>query len=173
MNINKLEYIYIEGFKYFFNSIINLKKYDEKIDNSNLYFGKTKSININFNSNYYSLLNKFNVSKLTEEEQNIIINKKSIDEELIEIVKNTYKNILKSDNGDANIYGTPPSLISKNGNIDFEFVTGKNIQKFEGEEFIQLSKKQHEFISNINEMLKEEIKEKLNIECTIFVDKRV
>ncbi len=172
--MNNIKEIYKLGFIKYLNDIIDFKKYDNWIENSNLLFGISKSHENNVSSNYYSLLNDFYIEKLSEEDKKILSDKKTIDEEVVTIVKKTYKEVLKKSDYNTIMYNPPlPEHSVKNGSIVFEFVYGKNIKKINDDNYAQLIKKQREFIKMINAKLIKEIYEKIDSDSNIFVEKRV
>lgn len=172
--MEKAKEIYKQGFIKYIDEIIDFNKYDLMIENSLLYFGQAKSHKENIKSKYYSLLNDFYVEKLSEEHKIILEKKEQIDEETINIVKSTYKEVLKKGEYENIMYNPPlPEHHVKNGSLVLEFVYGKNVQTFSKEEYAELVKKQRNLIEEVNNELKKEISEKLNISVVVFVEKRI
>ena len=72
------------------------------------------------------------------------------------------------------MYNPPmPEHAVKNGTLVLEFVYGKNTSIIPEEQYSLLIRKQKEFIKNISEEIKNEIKEKLGLNCEIFINKRI
>ena len=158
--------------KYLINKI-DFRKYDEEIDNSNLFFGTSRSFVSNINSKYFNLINTFYVDKLSESDINIISNYED-DETAFSVIERTYKEVLKKGDSDMIMYNPPvPEHNVKNGSIVFEFVYGKNIKKFSDEEFIQVLSSQRIFINNLVTRIENEIESFMGITCSIFVEKRI
>ena len=132
---------YSEIFYKYLDSIIDFSKYDEKINASGLYFGKSNDIKHNISSDYFSVLNNFYVEKLSLEEQELFKTN------ALDVVKKTYINILKKDNQTMIMYNPPmPEHNVKNGNLVLEFVYGKNIVIIPDDQYLKFIKRQREFI---------------------------
>ena len=165
---------YKQGFISYLHSIIDIKKYDDIVNHSELYFGQSNSVFRNIESNYYSLINDFYIDNLSEEHKQILNSKNTIDDEVLLIVKDTFKDVLKKGNSEYVMYNPPiPEHRVLNGSLVLEFVYGKNSQKLSNDEYIDLVKKQRDFIKKINESLIKELSETLNIPVYIFVEKRL
>ena len=173
MDNNKVLDLYKKTFIYMLDNSVNLKNYDALLDNSKLYFGRSKSFNKNCSSDYICVLNDFYIDKLSDADKNIILNKNSIDNDMINIVRRTYKDVLTAAKGSNIIYGNPPSLVANNGDLALQIVTGKNVATVKEEEYIKLVQLQDKFLLELIEKVKKEVKEKMLIECSIFLDKRV
>ena len=101
-------------------------------------------------------------------------NKKSIDNEVLDIVARTYKNSLRKDGVSGVMYDPPaPDHYVENGSLVLEFVYGKNTKKVSDEEYITLYKNQKAFIEAMTDSIKNVFFDKLGINCEIFVSKRV
>lgn len=160
---------YKKAFINYFNKQININKYDEIIKKENLLINQSNKFNSNINSIYYNLVNNFYVDKLNENDKNTIINSNNNDE-ITNLIKRTYINVLKDNNIDYTVYSNNKV---KNGTLVLLFTYGKNNINLDDEEYLELSKKQREFIIKTNEELKKEINEKLNLKCEIFIEKRL
>lgn len=166
--MNTLEEKYAQNFYKYLDNIIDFHKYDEKINNSGLYFGKSNDVKHNILSDFLSILNNFYVEKLSEED------KEKLNINDIEVIKKTYIDILKKGNDKMIMYNPPmPEHAVKNGTLVLEFVYGKNTSIIPEEQYSLLIRKQKEFIKNISEEIKNEIKEKLGLNCEIFINKRI
>lgn len=192
-NINDLKvYIsYQNRYKYFFEKYLydklSLKEYDKKIKESNLDFGistptmkqKYTITEEFFDFDYIYLINRFYVEKLSIEELSIL---KSNDEDIImNLIENTYKEIIK-DNFRNNEYtnevyrvrygnSSKETNFIPNNNIVFKILYSKNNKKYSNEEYIKNMKDKREFLNNIIEEISEEIKNILDIDCSIIVEK--
>lgn len=192
-NINDLKvYVsYQNRYKYFLEKmlydIIDLKKYDKMIGSSELDFGKstpTKKQLYTLNDEYFDLdyiflVNRFYIEKLSIEELSIL--KSNNEEEIHKLIENTYKEIIK-DNYRNNEYtnqiykvkygtSSKESNFIPNNNIVFKIIYSKNNKKYTDEEYIKNMKEKRDFLNNIIEEIKEEIKSKLDIDCSIIVEK--
>ena len=164
--MNELEKKYKDIFINYLNQVIDFEKYDQMIDESNSYFGESNDILHNISSKYLTVLNSIYLDKILE------VDDSSID---VEFVKKTYVEALKKIDGETNIMYDPPLLehIVKDGSLVMEFVYGKNVDVPSDVEYVELMKKQKEVINKVMEEIKKEVKEKLNLECVVFVSKRV
>ena len=166
--------LYKEAFYQFFNKMIDIVSYDNKVENACLYFGPSNDINCNINSNYFSILNNFYFSKFSSEDINKLENKKEIDNEVLELVARTYIECIKKDGVSGIMYNPPkPEHYVVNGSLVLEFVYGKNTKKISDDEYMDIYRKQKDFINSMVEELKKEVTEKLGINCEIFISKRV
>ena len=168
--MNNLKNKYIEYLK----TIIDFKKYEDKINSSGLLIQKSSSMNNNL-SDYYSLLNNIYTYSLTKEEIEILNNENKLSNIEYEIIDKHKKQLITNLNTKAIMYNPPrPDHNVKSGKIVLEFVYGRNSKQVNDDiEYVQLIKKQKKYISQINEELKKEILEKTNIECEFFIEKRV
>lgn len=170
----KIKFIYKLGFIKYLEENIDLKRYCEIINNSGLYFGVSTMFKSNIKSDYYNLLNDFYIDNLSDDNKNKLASKDTVDDEVLLIVKETYKEVLKKGNSNYIMYNPPlPEHSVINGSIVLEFVYGKNSQKLSNDEYIELVKKQRKFIKEINNSLIKELSEKFNIPVNIFVEKRI
>ncbi|MBQ3298044.1 MAG: hypothetical protein IJG97_04470 [Bacilli bacterium] len=166
--------IYRDAFYIFLKQYFDSEAIDSIVDNANLYFGPSNDITYNINSKYFSVLNSFYFSSLTDEELIALENKKSIDNEVLDIVARTYKNSLRKDGVSGVMYDPPaPDHYVENGSLVLEFVYGKNTKKVSDEEYITLYKNQKAFIEAMTDSIKNVFFDKLGINCEIFVSKRV
>lgn len=171
---NKIYDLYKKGLEIYLDKVIDFSIYDEKVKNSNLYFSESNSINKNLSSKFYGLLNEIYIENLNEDYIKIIENKNIVDEELLDIVSKTYKEVLTKKGVKNIMYNPPmPSHFVLNGSLVLEFVYGKNSAKFREEDYAKLVKLQRDFINKMNNEICLEIETKLNIKCTVFVEKRV
>lgn len=169
----KILKLYKKGFIKYLESVIDFSAYDKMVYDANLYFNYCSNIEKNISSEYYILLNDFYIDKISDSDKNIISSKEDIDDELIDIVKRTYKEVLKK--GEYNYIMYSPALPEHNvvnGSLVFKFCFGKDTVSL-GEEYIELYQKQRDFINNLNDRLIKEVSSKLNINCSVFVEKRL
>ena len=174
--------------EYYINSKIDLLKYDNMIKNSDLSIGtnsKYKSINEYLNLDYIFLINNLFVEKLSNEDINEILNKFNKDDisnELITIVERTYKDVIldnyREDGYTDKIYKVcygpiVPRNMVNNNSLVFKLVYGRNLIDVEGDKFIGLHKKQLMFLEDVINKLKEEVSNKLNIDCEVLLEKDI
>ena len=173
-NYRKVLNLYKEGFFTLLNNTFNFSYIDEKIDKSNLLFTNIKLNEkySSFISKYFRCLNQFYIEKLEEQYLNILIKKEKIDNEVLNIVGITYKEILKKDNVKTATYN-PPTLenIVENGTIVIELVYGKNSKELSKEEFLVNLRKQNEFLKQLISDLEKEMIEKTGLKTKIFLNK--
>ncbi len=173
-NYRKVLNLYKEGFFTLLNNTFNFSSIDEKIDKSNLLFTNIKLNEkySSFISKYFRCLNQFYIEKIEEQYLNILIKKEKIDNEVLNIVGITYKEILKKDNVKTATYN-PPTLenIVENGTIVIELVYGKNSKELSKEEFLVNLRKQNEFLKQLISDLEKEIIEKTGLKTKIFLNK--
>lgn len=166
--------IYKEAFCQLFNENIDIVSFNEKIENANLYFGPSNDINCNINSKYFSILNNFYFNNFSSEDIQKLENKKEIDNEVFDLVARTYKECLKKNGVSGIMYNPPrPEHYVVNGSLVLEFVYGKNTKQISDDKYLDLYRKQKDFINLIVEEIKKEVEEKLGINCEIFISKRV
>jgi len=166
--------IYKEALVKFILENIDFQKYDNIFENSALFIVPSSNLERNLNSKYYSLLNFINLDNLDKHDLDIINNKNQIDAEVIEIVRRTYKRVLKRGNFGYTMYNPPmPSHRVINGSLVLEMVAGKSNCNYSDEDYAELIKKQRQFINSTNKQLEKEIENKFDIPCKIFFDKRI
>ena len=193
VNSNQSKYdlvvnIYKYILEYYINSKINLSKYDNLIKNSDLFIGvntKYKSLNYYLNLEYIFLINNLFIEKLSIEDINLLIDKfdkNNISNELINIVERTYKDVIYDNyikgqyqNIICNVcYGPPaPFNLVNNNVLVFKIYYGKNLITLDGDEFVELHKKQLAFFDDLINKLKTEVKETLNINCEVLLEKDI
>ena len=174
--------------EYYINSKIDLLEYDNLIKNSELYIGinsKYKNLNKYLKFDYLFLINNLFVEKLSIEDINLLINKfdkDNVSEDLINMIERTYKDVIYDNyiNGEyQNIiykvcYGPAvPFNMVNNDALVFKIYYGKNLIDLAGDKFIELHKKQLAFFDDLIDKLKNEVKEKLNINCDILLEKDI
>ena len=128
-NFEKVSNLYRQGFVKMLDSIIQLSMIDNKLGESPLSFSKYSNLyeDVAINSDFLRILNIFYVEKLTQEDISIFLGKETLDDDLVDIVKKTYKDVIYIDNVDTINYSylqTDKELI--NGNIIMEVVYLKN-----------------------------------------------
>ena len=183
---NKLEAKYKYLLEYFLGTEIDFKKYEKKIENSNLNIGKNgkyKKINLYLDLDYIFVLNNLFIEKLNMDDINLLRNfNGDVNSDLIELIKRTYKDVIYdnylkegySDNIYKVCYGdVVPTNFVDNDSLVLKIFYGKNTKNIDGKEFIALHEKQLNFFHRlINELIKE-IKDKLNIKCEILLEKDI
>ena len=185
---NELVKIYKYLLEYYINSKIDLLKYEELIRDSGLYIGinsKYKLLNEFLKLDYIFLINNLFVEKLSVEDINLIMtkfNKENISDELIGIVERTYKDVIYDNyfKGEyQNIiykvcYGpvVPFNMVDNNA-VVFKIYYGKNLIDKDGDDFIKLHEKQLAFFDDLINKIKNEVKEKLNVNCEVLLEKDI
>ena len=171
--------------EYYLSTIIDFKKYETDINNSKLYIGKINNyndINKYLRLDYLCLLNNLFIEKLDQKDLDLLINYTNINDELIDLVKRTFKEVIKDNyfKGEYTnqiykvCYGPMvPFNFVNNNSLVFKFVYGKNLIDLNEKEFIKLDKKQHAFINKEIDLLKKEIKNKLNVDCEVLIKKDI
>lgn len=188
----KIENIYKYLFEYFLLSKIDLGKYNNKIKNSNLYFGVPhpnseqllSNLNEYLNLEYIYILNNFYIEKIDINDINVLkqyIDKKiEINEHLLNIIKNTYKEVIKNNyrNGKYTnlkykvFYGyVHPKNAVDNDALVLKIFYSRNTIKLEDEEFINNIKNKREFLEKLSNEIIDEVKNKLEINCNILIEK--
>ena len=180
--------IYKYLLEYYISSKVNLSKYDEMIKNSNLYIGvnnKYKGINEYLKLDYIFLINELYVEKLSIQDIDILLNKfdkDNINDEVINIISRTYKEVIY-DNFKNNeycnekykvFYGTAvPKNAVNNDSLVLKIYYGKNLINLDGDEFIELHKKQLAFFDELINNIKQEVFNNLNINCEVLLEKDI
>ena len=175
--------------EYYINSKIDLSKYEDLINNSDLYIGKNekyKSLNEYLDLDHIFLINNLFVEKLSNEDIDLIMNnfdKNNVSNELVDIVEKTYKdviydNLFKGEYTDMVYkvcYGpVVPFNMVDNNSLVFKIYYGRNLIIFEeDEEFIKLHEKQLDFFKDLINKLKNEVVEKLNVNCDVLLEKDI
>ena len=182
------EYKYI--FEYYLSSIIDFNKYEKEIDNSNLYIGigknlKFKMLNEYMNLDYFFFISNLFVEKLCKNDIELLLakfNKNNISDELVEMVKRTYKDVIKNNffKGEYTdkvykvCYGPiVPINFVDNDALVFKLYYGKNLINLEKSEFIALHQKQLVFLNEITKRIIDEIKEKIGVKCAFLLEKDI
>ena len=181
-NYRELENIYKKYFEIYLNSQINLKEYDESMKNSELDFGILQSkVNIKsnleeyLNLNYFYILNNFYIEKLTDEEKQILMSNN--EEEIFNLIKNTYKNIITYTREDIPnnrfkinyTFSTSKESFSYNDELVVAIYYGKNtIDLISKENYLDNYNKKQEFLNDLSNNLSNEIKSKLDLDCKII-----
>ena len=183
---DKLVKNYMYLLEYYINSKIDLSRYDELIKNSDLYYGintKYQSLNEYFSFNYIFLINNLFVEKLSIKELELLDSFNDVvNNELIDLVDRTYKEVIfdnfnngnYQDNVSKVCYGSLiPSHMVDNNALVFKIYFGKNKIDLSGQEFIELTEKQYDFLDNIANKIKEDIRNKLNTNCEVLIEKDI
>ena len=173
--------------EYYLNSSIDFKKYEKEIDDSNLFIGKTdkyRELNEFLKLDYLYLISDLYIEKLDKTDLDKLsqLDRNNIDDNLLEIVKKTYKEVILNNYLEGKYTDKPykvcygaatPTNFVNNDSLVFSFYYGRNILRFVGKELIKLDQKQREFIEKEMELLKKEIFDKLNVNCEILIKKDI
>ena len=184
----KLAYNYKYLLEYYLNSVIDFSKYENKITTSDLYIGKTNKyheLNVFLKLDYLFLMNNLFVEKLDKTDIDIILskfNKDNIEPELIDIIKRTFKEVIKDNyfKGEYTdkiynvCYGpVVPFNFVDNNSLVFRFYYGRNLISLEGDKLLELDEKQISFINEQINLFKKEIIDKLDVNCEILIKKDI
>ncbi len=163
-----LEEKYRKCFGKYLVNIIDFSYYDQLIDNSGLYFGESNNIDKNINSKYFSMITKFFVENMSDEDITLLEN------DDLGVIERTFRNVIKKKNSTNIMYDPPmPEHYVSNGSLVFEFVYGKNTAKVPDDYYAELITKQKKVINDTCNRLKKEIEDKFGLNCVVFVSKRV
>ena len=133
---------------------------------------------------YLVLINNLFIEKLDINDINLLMNfnRNNINDEMLSMIKKTFKEIIKDNyfkgNYVDNIYNVcygpmVPYNFASNNSLVFRFYYGKNTMHFDNQEYIELDKKQREYINQEMELLKKEILTKLDVNCEILIEKDI
>ena len=184
---NKLSKKYKYLLEYYLNAIVDFKKYDEEIRNNDLYIGpnlKYKSLNEFFDFDYIFFLNDLFIEKLSIDDISLLENSNINDpnSKIMEMIDNTYRNIIKNNYNKGKYldlvykvcYGPiMPSNFVNNDSLVFKIYYGKNVINVDDKDYIELRNKQIQFLSEIINKIKKEVKEKTNVDCEILIEKDI
>lgn len=187
---DKLENFYKYLFEKYLLTKVDLKKYYNMINESDLEFKPSinlvnptlNDLNEYFNFNYIYLMNNFFIEKLSMEDINLLkvaMDNNTASKEVLEVIEKTYKDVIKnnfignkySDDTYSIIYGKSTlDNSAPNDSIIFKIfysVIDKNEDK---DTFISRYTSIIEFMNNLKKDLKEEVESKLNINCTVLLE---
>ena len=183
----ELENIYKKVFEEYLLSKVNLLNYYSLIKNSELGFGllnhkvKLKSrLDEYLELNYFFVLNNFRIEKLSQLDIQIL--KSNNDIEKNNLIQRSYKEIIK-DNYKNGLYVDKPYLINYldstsdygyafNNELVIAIYYGKNINKYGSKKaYLDNYKSKREFLDNISENIKEDIKRELGLSSKIIYEK--
>lgn len=180
-----LENIYKNYFEKYLASKTNIIKYDESMKNSELDFGLlNRKVNLKsnldeyLNLNYFYILNIFYVEKLTNEQQLILSSNN--EEQIIQLVINTYKDIIKYTREDHPnerykvnyTFNSSEESYSYNDELVIAIYYGSNtIDLVTKEKYLDNYHKKEEFLNEISNDLSSEIKNNLDLDCKIIYQK--
>jgi len=177
----EVQALYKKVFDNYLESLIPIKeKVDKKLEESKLDYGKLPKEQENaykkfsyLNSDYFFVRNFFYIERLEEDDLKEFVNKIKekdfeINDNLTEIVKRTFKDIIKviSRRGHEKFkvfYGPVVPLFEFYNDSLVLFINyGRNTIKLEGEEFINNKRKKEAYLKKLTEELKKEFEEKLD-----------
>lgn len=179
-----LEKKYRDLFVLFLLSKVDLKKYDENLEKSSLDFGICFSLESCLQLKYIHLLNHFYIEKLNLKDLNFlkstVISCFLTDEQSL-FVAQTYKNLIKNnffhgDYSDAKYkvqykVGTAYDYFASNDVLVLMIVYSKNNLSYSDDEYILNMKKKQIYLQDMIYSIKEKVKDTLNLDCYIIVDK--
>ncbi len=181
--------LYQKGLDAFLLQNTSLRKYEEKLTNSPLDFGvmpQEKRNSFHKNSylglDYFYVRNFLFIEKLSLEDLNVLIEKVSqnnevIDERILEIVKRTFKDVIVDNYRDGvykehttTCYGHfIPSNIVPSSHLVIALQYGKNNKTYERDDFYRNQQAKDQFLKELVEEMKKELESILNIEVTVLV----
>lgn len=182
----KIQALYKKVFDYYIEENIPIKNIvDKSLKSSNLDFGKQKEEQKNqyqkfsyLDSEYLFVRNFFYIERLDKE--NIEIFKKKIErkdyeinDEMVEIVKQTYEDIItvKTDRitGEfKTFYGySSPNFLFDNNSLVLFLNYGRNTIELQGEEFIKNAIKKEEYLEKVINEVKDIFEEKLKYKTEV------
>lgn len=176
--LKQIEMKYKRAFEKMLNEELYLYEIDNKLEQAQLLFAPStitlKDKNTQIQSNYIRCLNQFYVEELEMNELEILKNYEDLSEQIMDIVRKTYKKVLTKRNSKTICYNpATPERIIKNGTLVFELSYGKNQHKVSDTEYLTLIRKQKELLNNIIQDLEKTVLNKWNIPCKVLIEKRV
>lgn len=176
--LKQIEMKYKRAFEKMMNEELYLYKIDNTLEQAQLLFLPStitlKDKNTQIQSNYIRCLNQFYVEELEMNELEILKNYEDLSEQIMDIVRKTYKTVLTKRNSKTISYNPPsPERIIKNGTVVFELSYGKNQCKVSDTEYLILIRKQKELLTNVIQNLEKEVLDKWDIPCKVLIEKRV
>lgn len=165
--MNKLEKQYQNLVEVLINEC-DISSIDREIEESNLYFGKSKHYEKGqLNSNYVRILNHFDLKLLTSEEKARIGKVLSIDEirELVQhtIDRTTNKNYLME----------PLTVTIPKNTIVLEILVGPNTKELRGQAFMNYLKQQEKFLNTLKKKYTRQLTHQLKYPVIIYDNKDV
>jgi len=190
---NNIEKVYKYLFESYLMRMVNLKEYNDKIKNSGLDFGVShptqaqliSGIPEYLNLEYIYLLNNFYVEKMDINYINVLKEYAvkgdfTLNDVVIDIVKRTYKDVIRNNYRDGSYtndsykicYGYAiPSNMCDNDALVLKIYYSKNTTTMNDIEFIKNIKDKEAYLKEVSNHLINEIKEKLDINVCILVEK--
>ena len=187
-NYEQLVEIYKLLFTKYLEFKIDLKKYDDRILNSDLDFGIMPDSNKStyqrrsfLNLNYIYIRSNFYIEKLDLEDikflNNVNVNNFSLSQDIINFIERTYKDVINDnyrhgkyvDNTNT-CYGAfiPDNIVdSKLLAICIQY--GKNNKQYSDKEYLKNSKLKNVFLKNLAMELKIDFKENLNMDIAVLI----
>lgn len=178
------ENLYKKYFEIYMFSLIDLKKYDDLINNSELGFGLVQSkielksqLGEYLNLNHIYILNNFYVEKLSREELETL--KSNNKEEILSLIKRTYKEVIKypreNNNKQFKVNYTNYSsedVLSFNDELVIFIYYGSNTKSYYTKEaYLKNYEEKLEFLEQLKNQMSLEIKQKLDINSKILHQK--
>jgi hypothetical protein len=181
MDANK----YKEIFEKYFLSKIDLKKYDEEISTNELGIGDNHAqiqlksgLNEYLNLNHFYILNSFNINILSEEDKNKLLNEEI--EEQYKIIEKTFREVIKYNDSSIKkdrykvnyTYSTDIKDYAYNDELVIALYYGSNKNKYGSkEEYLNHYNKRVEYLNDMTDKIKKEIKDKLNVDASFIIRK--
>lgn len=169
---------------------LSLKEYDQQLLNSELDFVSSSHIQKNLNLQYIELLNFFFIEKLDENDLAFLKSTtlgKYLDAEQIDFISRTYKEVIR-DNYFHNQYQDAVYKVSydnvsseqfanifyfaNNDALVFRILYSQNSKKYSDTDFVKNLHEKKNFLEDIKRQIINEVKEKLQMECYVFEEKR-
>ena len=171
----KLSNLYKKTFEDYMKSLIDLKKYDDMIKNSDLNFSipelqnpTLNALNEYLNLDFIYNLNNYFVEKLSVEDIELLKNNTN----LTLLVKRTYKTVLVYGNEKCNVCYGPSSDINfaRNDAVVFKLYYKIIDDNNDLDIFLAKDKKIKELINFVVNSIKNEVESKLDINCDFLIE---
>ena len=189
INVYKeLENKYKEAFEKYLLSKVNLAKYQEEMEKSDLDFGLLKNkpllksmLKEYLNLGYFFVLNNFHIEKLSTEQIEIL--KNGTMEDIVKLVETTYKGVIKNNYLDGKYVEEPYEInyiistsdigYAPNNALVFAIYYGSNTKKHGGiDGYLNNYKEKRNFLELMCDRIKDEVKKELDLTCKIIYEKR-
>lgn len=166
--------LYKDGFNAILNEVVNFSNLSKAIEESKCFFAPSKTFKdygyLSTTSPYFYFLNTFYLENLNENDIEILKNKTQLDEEVVQLVKRTLKDVIKKEKAkNITYFNATPETIIRNGTLVFAFVYGKNSKALNDEEYLNNIKAQKKFINLLKNNFENGISSSFNnVDCKLL-----
>lgn len=166
--------LYKDGFNAILNEVVNFSNLSKAIEESKCFFAPSKTFKdygyLSTTSPYFYFLNTFYLENLNENDIEILKNKTKLDEEVVQLVKRTLKDVIKKEKTkNITYFNATPETIIRNGTLVFAFVYGKNSKALNDEEYLNNIKAQKKFINLLKNNFESGISSSFNnVDCKLL-----